>query len=153
MTTGDFAQIAQSCRFLTGFSFPLRTPWAEPGWLSVLAATKIRKIRPWSYIGGYDEYKIEGQCFELMFKVLEQMPDLSDIELHLVALSPYLSATGLEHACIVLREFALSTHIIMTPGARWMEGNEPRPRRKRRMLRTRVGRPSPGRGGVLLTAM
>lgn len=87
MTTGDFAQIAQSCRFLTGFSFPLRTPWAEPGWLSVLAATKIRKIRPWSYIGGYDEYKIEGQCFELMFKVLEQMPDLSDIELHLVALS------------------------------------------------------------------
>ena len=87
MTPEDFETITASCRFLTGFSFPLRTPWAESKYLSLLAKTKIRKIRPWSYIGGYDQYKIEGQCFELMLDVLDQISDLTDVELHLVSLS------------------------------------------------------------------
>ena len=50
------------------------TPWAEEKYLSILEKTKIKNIRPWAYIGGYEESFIEGQSFQLMLNVLERIP-------------------------------------------------------------------------------
>ena len=60
-TPDDFQTIVDGCPFLLKMAFPRRIPWAENKFLSILKGTKIKKIRPWSYIGGYDEFKIEGQ--------------------------------------------------------------------------------------------
>ena len=83
----DFQNITDSCRDLTGFSFPRRTPWAEEKYLSIIEKTKIKNIKPWAYIGGHEETFIEGQSFQLMLNVLERIPGLTDCELHLVSLS------------------------------------------------------------------
>ena len=60
-TPDDFQTIVDGCPFLLKMAFPRRIPWAENKFLTILKGTKIKTIRPWSYIGGYDEFKIEGQ--------------------------------------------------------------------------------------------
>jgi hypothetical protein len=89
----DFQQIVSGCPFLRKMHFPRRVAWAEPSYLNILQNSKIREIRPWSYIGGYEEYKIEGQSYRYMLRVLEALTDLEEIDLHL-----HIFANGQEEA-------------------------------------------------------
>ena len=80
MTADNLATLLSGCRFLTEVSFPRGTPWAEPDYLSLIGKSMIRRIHPWFYIGGEET---EGQNYELLITVLETIPDLKSIEVHL----------------------------------------------------------------------
>lgn len=78
LTSDQLSVITSYCPGLTNFSFPRQCRWDNDEILSVLKESKIRKISPWSGLGGLDPQSIKS-----VIKVLTELPDLLDFELYL----------------------------------------------------------------------
>ena len=78
LSVDDFATINKFCPDLTNFSFPHNCHWDNDPYLAILKQSKIRKISPWSGLGGKNPQSIKS-----VMKVLTEMSDLVDFELYL----------------------------------------------------------------------
>jgi len=78
LSSDQFRLITDHCPGLTSFSFPGECRWDTDPFLSVLKETAIRKISPWSGLGGSDTQSIQS-----LITVLTDLPDLIDFELYL----------------------------------------------------------------------
>ena len=61
-----FKNLCENSTVLSEISFPRMTPWSNDEYLETLARSRIRRVFPWSYLGG----TAYGQCYDSVLKGL-----------------------------------------------------------------------------------